>query len=634
MEVYIKVFLCIALAGLVRCYTIEDFKRYLMNGDETNFDINDFTSKVINDIDELEKAKLDKAEVNKVELDEVEPEKDALGIVELDKAELDISSTNLLNEEIKNTEETDFNDASNDFNDAANKKRCIFKTGDGTGGKETYIGVRSVEQCVNICLEKMKTNSNINGVTVSNDNAKKCYCKERMSGLNGIAKWKTCDFFAACPFKTGDGIGGKETYVGIKSPAECINICLEKKKTNAYINGVTVSNSNNNLCYCEEKMVGRNALSRWKSCQFKTENIEASDPDRFVGQDLQIGFGEDCYLFWRGGGQRLNAEFRCGKDKGDTIQIKKSGTKGIYFIKSSDKGLYWNGDEGNTKNAEFRRNTRGDKFAIEYRGNGMYAIYVKGGTMCPLYWLGEKGNVKNAEFRCNEPLYNFWIRGSSCRLSKLEILPTSDKAIADGEEIVGITSSGSCQKLNGQLSLSRTREVTEEVGLEISESNEVNWEASLSVSVMAGANIFGVKTEVTVTAGLAVGGAKTYGSSKTTSTSDSTSVGAGQNVNWEGPGGAMIVGLVKKYKFNKADLPAKATVICKGGYSYQYDTSIKLKTQRYGHVFFKPFTGTYKSGTCTHNSVNCLFNTQFRSYKSVYEAQTQFMKCFPHGGKK
>jgi len=69
--------------------------------------------------------------------------------------------------------------------------------------------------------------------------------------------------------------------------------------------------------------------------------------------------------------------------------------------------------------------------------------------------------------------------------------------------------------------------------------------------------MFGVKTEVTVTAGLAVGGAKTYGSSKTTSTSDSTSIGAGQNVNWEGPGGAMIEGLVKKYRFNKANVPAK-----------------------------------------------------------------------------
>jgi len=389
MEVYIKVFLCIALAGLVRCYTIEDFKRYLMNGDETNFDINDFTSKVINDIDELEKAKLDKAEVNKVKLDEAELEK-----------------------EIKNKEEIDFNDATNDFQ--KHQKDCIFKTGFGTGGTETYIGVRSVEQCVNICLEKKKTNHNINGVTVSNDNAKRCYCKEKMSGLNGNAIWKTCDLNAACPFKTGDGIGGKETYVGVKSPEECINICLEKKKTNPYINGVTVS-KRYNLCYCEEKMVGRNAVSYYKSCQFKTENDAAFDPDRLVGQDLQIGFGEGCYLFMRGEGQKLNAEFRCGKDKGDTIQIKNSGTKGIYFIKSFDKGLYMNGDEGTNKNAEFRRDTRGDKFVIEHRGNGMYAIYVKGETICPLYWLGNvDDDVKNAGFICNERISDtFWIKGKN-----------------------------------------------------------------------------------------------------------------------------------------------------------------------------------------------------------------------------
>ena len=89
--------------------------------------------------------------------------------------------------------------------------------------------------------------------------------------------------------------------------------------------------------------------------------VSTNSVDRFTNnKDLQFGFGSNCYLYWRG-------------------------------------------DSGNTKNAEFRcKKASGDHFWIEKR-SGLYAIgtYV-GGLRCPLYWRGDSGNVKNAEFRCGE----------------------------------------------------------------------------------------------------------------------------------------------------------------------------------------------------------------------------------------
>lgn len=81
-----------------------------------------------------------------------------------------------------------------------------------------------------------------------------------------------------------------------------------------------------------------------------------------------------------------------------------------YLIASSDKGLYWNSDNnGETKNAEFRRRSKGDDFWIKYQGDGMYGI---GYNDCPLYWRGDVGNTKNAEFRCGKPIADtFWIKG-------------------------------------------------------------------------------------------------------------------------------------------------------------------------------------------------------------------------------
>lgn len=60
------------------------------------------------------------------------------------------------------------------------------------------------------------------------------------------------------------------------------------------------------------------------------------------------------------------------------------------------------------KNAEFRAGEGKDKFWIAYQSNGLYAIIFNN---CPMYWRGNPGNVKNAEFRCGQPIKDlFWIK--------------------------------------------------------------------------------------------------------------------------------------------------------------------------------------------------------------------------------
>ena len=52
----------------------------------------------------------------------------------------------------------------------------------------------------------------------------------------------------------GDGDGGTEVSVsGVKGKA-CIDACLEKKKTDASINGVTMWKADQDGCWCERNM--------------------------------------------------------------------------------------------------------------------------------------------------------------------------------------------------------------------------------------------------------------------------------------------------------------------------------------------------------------------------------------------
>ena len=69
---------------------------------------------------------------------------------------------------------------------------------------------------------------------------------------------------------------------------------------------------------------------------------------------------------------------------------------------------------------------------------------------------------------------------TSCIAKKIEVLPTAAIAKDDGSEIVGIVSSASCDKSTQTLQISHTKELTNEVGIEVAESNETNWEVRIN----------------------------------------------------------------------------------------------------------------------------------------------------------
>ena len=317
--------------------------------------------------------------------------------------------------------------------------------------------------------------------------------------------------------------------------------------------------------------------------------------DRFTNnKDLQFGFGDNCYLYWRGGsGNTKNGEFRCKKSSGDKFWIEKRSD--LYsigtYVGDLRCPLYWRGDSGNVKNAEFRCGQPiSDLFWIRPQPKGLFAI---GFSNCLLYWRGDEGETKNGEFRCGKPISDlFWIKGDGCKISKINIIDNGADATYDGEEVVGIIGAGSCYKGESELQLTHTKEVTEEVSLGISKSVEFNWQVSASVTV-------------------------------------GTSSGSSVTVKYNTPGGAMIVGFVKRYKFDKSNIPAKVTVRCKGGYQFSYDTNISLRSKAFGHTFYKHYTGTFAPGKCTDSGVGCLYNTPFQSYTSIWEAKSAFDKCFP-----
>ena len=351
-------------------------------------------------------------------------------------------------------------------------------------------------------------------------------------------------------------------------------------------------------------------------------------PDIYLGvTDLQIGFGDDCHLFWKGEeGYKKNAEFRCGTSKGDPMWIEKRGH--LYAIGSSNCPLYWNGDEGNVKHGQFRCGKPiKDLFYIKPRPNGLWAI---GFRNCPLFWRGDKGNVKNAEFRCGKDISDeFWIKGAGCKPTKVQILDTADDAKFDGEELIGVTTAASCSGGEHTLILQQSKDLTEELTLGTTKSTEVNWQVSASVTVEASAKFLGSGGSVSATVGYSVGGAITWENSKEKTTGSTSTTGSGVEISYKTPGAAMVVGFAKRYVFDNSRVPAKVTITCKGGHSFTYSTSFSLKTKTYSQTFYKHYRGEFLPGKCTQSRANCVYNWRFSSYKSVMDARHKFNQCFP-----
>ena len=74
-----------------------------------------------------------------------------------------------------------------------------------------------------------------------------------------------------CTFHRGDGIGGKEEYIGKEPSAKaCAQECTKRKETDESINGATYSTTGTKKCYCEKGMSKRNDNKVWRSCFFKS----------------------------------------------------------------------------------------------------------------------------------------------------------------------------------------------------------------------------------------------------------------------------------------------------------------------------------------------------------------------------
>merc|ERR1712080_201038 len=100
-----------------------------------------------------------------------------------------------------------------------------------------------------------------------------CATKVLPSGFPASLKFGTCSAECSdedaytCSFVTGDGTGGTDEKISsILSGIECVAACVDKKKQDNRINGVTIRNGRPG-CWCEKSMSGvATGSSAFRTC--------------------------------------------------------------------------------------------------------------------------------------------------------------------------------------------------------------------------------------------------------------------------------------------------------------------------------------------------------------------------------
>merc|ERR1712168_1110378 len=183
-----------------------------------------------------------------------------------------------------------------------------------------------------------------------------------------------------------------------------------------------------------------------------------------------------------------------------------------------------------------------------------------------------------------------------------------------------------------KLTFTESRTVTNTITLTSSSSSAVTFGVSATMTVATTAGAIFASATTSFAASVSVGGSRTWTSSKAQSTATSQSKSGGIMVDVKSPGGAMIVGFVKKYKMDKSNIPVTMTVECNGGQHFTYDSEINLNAQTYGHTHYKYYLGKFNKDTCRQlGGIDCIYNLETGSYKSVKESEDAFAACFARG---
>lgn len=202
-----------------------------------------------------------------------------------------------------------------------------------------------------------------------------------------------------------------------------------------------------------------------------------------------------------------------------------------------------------------------------------------------------------------------------------------------GTQVIGIMAAGGCiGSHKNTITLSQVDSVEESVGIEITNSREVNWGLSASVEVETSAGFLGSGVSVTVGYETSVGGSVSYSHAESKFMTSSGSSGVAHSAEYTNPGAGLMIGEVARFTFDSSNVPTEMHYKCPSGGTFKKGSSIRLKSTTYQAATFESMSGKFTKKACQANNslANCVTAiTRYESFFGNTEViRKKFQDCF------
>ncbi len=220
----------------------------------------------------------------------------------------------------------------------------------------------------------------------------------------------------------------------------------------------------------------------------------------------------------------------------------------------------------------------------------------------------------------------------NCRVTHIEVIDKNIVALADGYEVIGITTGSSCSTSDQLLKLDYSQTISETIGIETTEGSEINWEKELWFSFSSQFVTSGsYSPDITVGLTQLSGGSNSWYSATVKQTTTEFQKSHGTEVTYKAPGAATLVGYVTRYRINQNNVPVLYYSTCDGGSIPPKSGTIKLTSKVHGKTDFLDYQFVFNStDTCTAKVRNCIRSIS-GTVTDPQTLETSFRRCFPAG---
>ena len=209
----------------------------------------------------------------------------------------------------------------------------------------------------------------------------------------------------------------------------------------------------------------------------------------------------------------------------------------------------------------------------------------------------------------------------------MEVISKIEEPRESGSKVVGIVTSQGCSPdISYTIGLNQQTGVEETYSISDTKEHSFNVETSITVGFSVGVSFLAKKEmNFEVTQSFSYG--HTFSKTVTNEMSKSFTAGSSQELQYPGPGAALIIADCKQYEIRQTNVEVEYTVECDNGDTYKETSEVYISANTYGQTHYMQKYGTFPEGSCSATTEACIDGIRGKYALSPEEVIHDFENC-------